>query len=630
MRRILTVALLIGMLCLSLAGVSSAAVYNEAPMLRVQVAAGELPPVEERLPEEPLVLPVEEIGQYGGTLRTLGVGRQTFAAYLRIESLINMSNDSATTLPGVAKDWKLSEDGKTFTLQLRKGMKWSDGEPFTADDILFWWEDIVLNDEYMPVKPPVWMQKGELMKVEKEGDYTIHLRFAYPYPGIAFLLRIPDTTGRQFDGGTSEGVFAPKHYLKKWHPKYNPQAAELAKEEGFATWVEAFAFHSSWFFTQQDIDLPVVGMFKLESVTATEEKWVRNPYYFKVDPAGNQLPYIDRNFNLIFTSAETTDIMMLAGDVDFNMVGVADIPLFRENQEKGGYHIEVEASAEASAWSAFCFNLNHPDPVLREIFQDIRWGHAMSLALDREEINEVLFFGEGTPRQYTVHPSASFYEERWGEAYAEYDPDEANRLLDEMGLDKRDSDGFRLRPDGETLAIMIEGYVSAMPMLPLIKEYWDDVGVKTDFKEDDIGLFITRLVNSELDVVPWVGDRMTEGMWYALRLSLWDNFFYARSWNDWLQSGGENGEEPPEEIKHMFEVANNWRVTNPGSEEYMRLAKEQLDFFSEHLYVIGTVGMPPVAVYIKNNLKNYSVGMLTADSGTLVSKFPAQWYLEQE
>lgn len=633
MTRKLVVVLLAAVLCLI--GMSSALAYNESPMLKVKVAAGELPPVEERLPEEPLVLEVfEEIGQYGGNLRTFEVGRGwNDGIWTRTEGLLGMSNDTTTTLPSVAKDWKQSEDGKTFTLYLRKGLKWSDGEPFTADDILFWWEDIILNDDYTPVKPRMWMPGDELMKVEKEGDYTVNFRFSTFNAGIVYLIRSWDVS-RGWDGKTNGGMYAPKHYLKKWHPKYNPKAVELAKEEGFASWVEAFAFHGVNTMNQQDANRPTLGMFKLKEVTTAQEIWERNPYYFKVDSAGNQLPYIDYHTVLILASADTIPVLMLAGDIDFACTGtggLADVPLLRENEEKGGFRVPILPNAEGSSWDIFAFNLNHPDPVLRNIFQDIRWGHAMSLAIDREELKEVLFFGGGTPRQYTVHPSASFYEERWGKAYAEYDSEEANRLLDEMGLDKRDSAGFRLRPDGKTLQIMLAGIWPSQFELPLIKEYWDDVGVKTDFKQVDDAFYWAQYGAAQLDLAIWAGDRMTEGLWYAMRSSHWDSFTYAPLWGQWLNSDGKEGEEPPDEIKHIFEVQNDWRASIPGTEEYKRLAKEICDFFAEHIYVIGTVGMTPYPVYLKDNLRNFDEsGMLSADSCMWVSKFPAQWFFKQK
>ncbi|GAG46634.1 unnamed protein product, partial [marine sediment metagenome] len=215
MIRKLTVVLLTGVICLI--GVTSAlaVTYNEAPMLRTLVAAGELPPVEERLPEEPLVVPVvEEIGQYGGmvNLTHTGTGQWSSGGFqiIRFENLLRMAPDG-TILPNLAKDWKLSDDAKAITIYLRKGIKWSDGVPFTADDLMFWWEDVTLNDELTPVKPKEWCPGGEPMRMEKIDDYTIRLHFAVPNPLVALSLVFPTRPFR----------FA-KHHMKQFHPRYTP------------------------------------------------------------------------------------------------------------------------------------------------------------------------------------------------------------------------------------------------------------------------------------------------------------------------------------------------------------------------------------------------------------------------
>jgi len=210
--------------------------FNESPMFRVKVAAGELPPVDERVSAEPLVIePVEKVGKYGGILHTFAKSPMGWSADadIRRGQLFRLNESATKAIPALGKGYELSKDCKTYTLYLRKGVKWSDGHPFTVDDILFWWEDEILNDELTPTKPRMWMPGGKLTEFEKIDDYTLRMHFAVPNPTIVMSL------ARAYQGG----FFDPKHYLKKWHIKYNPEANELAKKEGFDNWYQAFEFH---------------------------------------------------------------------------------------------------------------------------------------------------------------------------------------------------------------------------------------------------------------------------------------------------------------------------------------------------------------------------------------------------
>ena len=303
MIRKLTVVLLTGVICLL--GVTSAwaVKYNEAPMLQVKVAAGELPSVEERLPEEPKVIePIEEIGQYGGVMQLVtGVRYVCYTMFEGInQKIAGFTLDGKEIEPCVAKGWDLSDDYKTLTLYLRKGMKWSDGEPFTADDILFWYQDIILNDELTPVKPKQWMPGGEPMKVKKIDNYTIQLEFSVPHLTVIEVM-----------SGYVLCAY-PKHYVKKYHIKYNAKADEIAREEGYDHWWQAFQWHSAdptLGEDGEDLNRPTVKPWVLKKVDAAQNRYYeRNPYYWKVDTAGNQLPYIDE---VTLLSVATSEIVAL-------------------------------------------------------------------------------------------------------------------------------------------------------------------------------------------------------------------------------------------------------------------------------------------------------------------------------
>jgi len=575
--------------------------FNEAPILRARVAAGELPPVEERLPEEPIVIePLEEIGQYGGTLITASTAlERSYDSWWAIQYyLANTIGPKRELFPHVLKGWDLSEDFKTIILHLRKGMKWSDGVPYTADDIMFWYEDILLNDNLTPVKPEKWSPGGKLMEVEKIDDYTVRLKFAVPYP-VADMKLIDRPPANR-----------PKHYLKKWHIKYNPRANELAKEEGYDNWWQCFNFHANakW---RQDVNLPVNFPWILKKISTTKRIYERNPYYWMVDTAGNQLPYADKMVVEIVANAEVYNLKAISGELSYAgyELTLDNYPLYKKNEERGDYEVRLWDNA-VSTQVGFAFNLTHKDPVLRKIFNDIRFRQAMSLAIDRDEINDLLYFGKAVPRQPAALPTVSFYEPWMGDYYTEYNPERANALLDEMGLDKKNKEGYRLRPDGKPLVInvlRISGRGPQAKIMELVKGYWKKVGVKVNVKEVKAEFYATQVWSNSLDVGLEVSSRGSET---AMRMELndyqppWGWYGSGVPWEIWHDTHGKEGEEPPEEIKRLFELCDEFSTTPVGTEKYMRLGKEILTINVKNLFVIGTVGLAPKVIIVKKNLKN--------------------------
>jgi len=561
--------------------------FHESPMLRTKVAAGILPPVEERLPDEPLVLkPFKEIGKYGGTLRVGMVSAANYdpARQIPQEFMLWMDRKFEKVIPNIAKGWKFSNNGRTLTLYLRKGMKWSDGAPFTADDIMFWWEDVVLNDELTPVKPRLWKSKdGTLMRVKKIDDYTVEFDFSEPYWGVIYVF----ATHGQRD------CFLPKHALKKYHIKYNKKANELAKEAGYEYWWQMF--NSKIMPHLQYPDVPTVGPWIVKKIKLDGVVYERNPYYFKIDPAGNQLPYIDRMRGTFFGDAQTHLMQIVAGQLDFEAWGLAitDYPVLVENAKQGGYRVWIGKDFWGSIATYF-FNQNHTeDPVIRDLLRNVKFRQALSLAINREEIKEVVALGRGEVRQATIVPSCSFYEEKWAKSYAEYDPDKANKILDEIGLDKRDKDGYRLRPDGKRLTITVT-LVPDVAYWPntseLVKEYWENVGVKTvlDVKAREAFWPFIRSGKSQVQV--WVLDLVSEPafvMYGALDFKGNPGWCYA--WQTWWESNGKEGEEPPEEVKHIWSLCDS--LPYLSVEERNKAAKEICDFQAKNLFFIGTVGM---------------------------------------
>ncbi len=578
--------------------------FSESPVLKSKVAAGTLPPVEKRLPEEPLVVqPKNEIGRYGGTFRvgSINPGAGGTDEYLsRCQPLVILTPDLKSIVPNIAKGWSFSENNSVFTLYLRKGMKWSDGAPFTADDFVFWYEDILLNDELTPVKPRDWAPGGKLVKVDKIDETTVRFTFGGPYPVILDQLAITVEQVNRYP-------FQPKHYLKKFHPKYNPNADAEAKQAGFDSWWKWFG--ANWVMAQNERKpgYPEINPWvPAKTDAAGNRTYERNPYYWKVDTAGNQLPYADTQIRMIVESTELWNLKVIAGEYDYaaQHTSVDTYPVFKENEAKGGYHAMIWQFDRGVEMVNFKFNQTIEDPVQRVIFRDLRFRQAFSLAINRAEINKVIFNGRAIARQGAVVPSVSFYEPAMGEHYAQYDPEESKRLLDEMGL-KYDKEGkVRLRPDGRPLVITVEFAQYAGPrtkMLELIKETIEAVGIQVALKQIDQGLYAQRANAGALETTMWNLDATTEIGYHRNPLAFLP---YATAWTLWLNTGGKSGEEPTKEVKDYFALSEKFMQVPLGSEEYTKIGKELVWMSLNNLWNIGVVGQIPKPVIFKTSLGN--------------------------
>ncbi len=585
--------------------------FSEAPSLRIKVAAGELPPVEERLPKEPVVIePVEEIGQYGGTWTQCMTSSYHIGLVINVFSYevpVCWNRGMTEIVPNVFKSWETSEDGRAFTFHLRKGMKWSDGYPFTAEDIRFWYEDIALNKELGT--PAKWLPR----EVQKIDDYTVAFRFVEP-PGL-FLEETAH--GRRF--------WQPAHYLKRFHPAYTPME-ELKKKfekEGYSNWVDLFSTKlgpRSWGLAL-DPECPTLNPWVLKTTEfpATRFVFERNPYYWKVDPAGNQLPYLDRAVVNIVADAEMVNMKAMTGEVNLQtwFTDIMNYPLYVESQEEGNYRVLLWPTDFGSEFGLF-LNQNVEDEVLRKVIRDVQFRRALSLAIDREAINQTCFLGLGVPRQATVVSASPLYKEEYAKAYTQYDLQRANTLLDEIGLTERDKDGFRLRPDGKTLSLII-GYYSRMVLsgvdaLGIIKENWKSVGVKVVLRSAEEALTQKRFSDGELSIIVHPG---FDAYYPIDPRILWflPIIYYrspARNWSapgwgpqyaNWYVTEGKEGEEPPPEIKRLYDIWEEIKVT-VDPEKRKRLFQEILKANAENVYPIGAVGEVPHIVIVGNNFRN--------------------------
>ena len=603
--------------------------YNEAPALAELVKAGKLPPVEERLPEEPkVVTPISEVGQYGGTQRGPAYGPkigQLDTEALRRQPLVNWELDLKTISPNILKDYQASPDYKTWTLTLRKGLKYSDGVPLTADDFLFWYEDILQNKDLTPSMPTMWAPNGKLMQMTKVDDYTVKVDFEDSNPNFDL------TMVRSYENNT---MYAPKHYLQKWHIKYNDKANDVAKEENFETWAQAFLYHVDRYQSQQDTNLPDITPWVLSKIDDLGNKYFsRNPYYWAVDTAGNQLPYIDEQVAVMVKDKDVRNLKLIGQELDNageNPLPLSDFTLYKENEEKGNYKVFLFNNTRGGD-VGIALNLTHKDPVLRQIFNDVRFRQAMSMAVNRDEVNQVRAFGKGLIRQATIPPSVSFYEDWMGNYYIEYNVDKANALLDEMGLKWDANKTVRMRPDGKPLEIVMETWEEFAPFAEMVSEMWTVLGVKTTMKQEERSLWDQRQQANELDASADPYDSVAEPV---LRANVMSRLrpggdTQMPAWKDWFGSSGSIGEEPPQDIKDLYALCEKFAVTKPGSEEYMALGKEIATKYTQSLYRIG-IYLGPRVIIFSNKLGNVpSEGTFANDYGFWDPYRGDQWYFKQ-
>jgi peptide/nickel transport system substrate-binding protein len=595
---------------------------------------GDLPPVEERLPEEPMVVqPYDEIGGYGGRARWISLGPESGNSEFlsaRHVNIVRFLDDMKTIVPNVAKSYEWNDDFTEITFVLRKGHKWSDGQPFTVDDMLFWYDDIMLNEELYPEVPSYFVYGGEPMQMEKIDDLTVKIHFAAPAQGFTIMM------ARSYFQ-----PWRPKHFYVDKHLKYNPDVAKTAEAEGYADWVEYFF---SWFGQWQDA-VHRYGVPKLESHILVEETteykvFAANPYYYKVDTVGNQLPYIDEQYQSYAPDKELIELKIINGEVDqkAQSLQIASLPLYKEHEEDGNYSIQMPPGADNGR--IYTFNCTSQDPVLREIFQNPKFSQAMSLAMDREEINQVLCFGLCEPRQgIPVHPTVSFAKPEWFTYMTEYDPEQANALLDEIGLDQRDADGWRLRPDGERLVIFNVYLLQTgnVALHELTKEYWEDVGVKVELKEVSSEAYRTMVSSNEHDVASFTSGMTIEPALFSNPFRLYPPFgdralepLCGAEWFDYWASDGASGTKPDDDTLALFDLTDQWRSSVPGTEEYERLGREIVEIHRDHFWLVGTISDSPAVTIVHNRLGNTPQWTIQAWDYYRTYAFRTdQWYIKE-
>ncbi len=580
--------------------------YAEAPVLAEKAKAGGLPPIEERLPLEPRVIPVaEEIGQYGGVWHRCAVGVSDAGiinSRLSYECLVRWNDDGSGVVPNVAKAFEINADATEFTFHLREGMKWSDGEPFTADDVVFYVVDDLMNAERNPTLPKRYRDpiNQEPLAVEKVDDYTFKVIYKSPYGLFIQVLAGPSAL---------DWTVRPKHYLTQFHPTYavKEELEAKIKAANFTNWWELFGNRADW----QNAEIPHIWPW-LPTRVPPDVPIVceRNPYYWKVDAEGNQLPYIDSVQFDIVENADLLNMKAVAGEIDcqFRHIMWANYPLFVENAQQGDYRVMKWTLAEGSN-ALLHPNMNHGDAGLRELMQTKDFRIALSVAIDRKAINELAYQGFGSPRQAALVPQCPYYKPEHETKYAELDIAKGNELLDGIGLTAKDDEGFRLRKDGTPLSVTFEYAPVFGPwrdVVNMVCEQWKEIGIRGIPKEEDRTLFAERATAGlEMDMGIWTMDRcftpLIEPL-YFMPISGGTPPSTAREWVQWNDTRGAQGTEPPEDVRAQFALYEEIKGATPDI--LPGLAQQFFDNASEAIWFIGTVGVLPHVGIVKNNFRN--------------------------
>ncbi|NNJ67610.1 MAG: ABC transporter substrate-binding protein [Boseongicola sp.] len=609
------------------------------------VGNGPLAAVADRLPAEPLVVvPYDSVGRYGGVLNVLSnateAGTSDFLS-VRHVNLVRYSDDLQTIVPNIAKSWEWNDDFTQLTFKLRAGHKWSDGAPFTSADVAFWHNNLMLDTNIFEIPKDYVTVGGETMTVDTPDDVTVVFNLPAPKPGL--LAHFATHFGQGFQ---------PKHFLGQFHPDINADADAYAQSLGFENGydaIKAYYGNSDWTDTPTPMlskpDL-VDGLPKhthptLEShiyIADTTEgrRLVANPYFHQVDPTGQQLPYIGEQDEVYINDNEVRILKIVNGEVDYKSqsLQLASAPLLLESQESGNYTVQLKPEITIGA---FGFNVTHEDPAKRAVFGDVSFREAMSLAINREQLNEVGFFGQGTPMQYTgFSPMPEFIEGDWQNYMAGYDPDGANARLDALGMADTDGDGFRELPNGEKLVLNLNYSTQGIAgqTVELVSQYWADVGIQSVVKEVTPDEYRSAQSSNNLDVSMW---RKSQPLAIVLgNNELWvppfENYFGNRNgmlWAEWVDSNGSAGVEPPADVKQLIADINAFQSADQSSDEFKMLGNRMVENMTKNLYFIGTVNAP--APLINNNdLKNFTE--FKTHSYEYYRTYPyraTQWWLDE-
>lgn len=620
------------MLALSAAAPSlhaQALTLTETEMFAKDVAAGKLPPVDKRVPAVPLVVkmdePEQQVGKQGGTLNML-IGRSRDVRLMVVYGYARLVgyDRSLGLAPDIAQSYEVKDD-KVFTFRLRRGHRWSDGQPFTAEDFRYFWEDVANNAELSPAGPPVEMLvDGEAPKFEVVDPLTV--RYTWSKPNRDFLSRIASASPLY--------LFRPAHYLKKFHKKYTPKVVETETGPGKRGWAAAHNKQDNMY-QFDNPELPTLEPW-INTTKSPSDRFVgvRNPYFHRVDPRGRQLPYIDR---VVMSVAEGKLIPAKAGagesDLQARDVSFKDYTFLKKNEKQNNYRALLWRTGAGSQFTLFP-NLNVNDPVWRAVIRDVRFRRALSMSIDRALVNQVLYFGLGTESNNTVLPQSPLFKDNYQKQWIKFDKRAAERLLDEIGL-KRGPDGIRKLSDGRLVELVVETAgesTEQTDVLELIRDSWKDVGIKLFTKPSQREVLRNRVFSGEALMSVWGGlenglpnaDTSPDDLAPTNQQHLqWPKFGQHH------ETAGKAGVAPDmPEVQELVKLHAAWRAATNKSERE-KVWHQMLALHADQQFTIGVISGVPQPVVARTTLMNVpEKGFYNWDPGAFfgIYRMDAFWF----
>jgi peptide/nickel transport system substrate-binding protein len=579
----------------------------ETPSLSALVAAGRLPPVRQRIPETPSVAAMDgktkTLGRHGGELRIL-MAKPTDTRLITVYGYARLViyDDSLKLVPDLLERFEVRE-GRMFTLHLRKGHRWSDGHPFTTEDFRYYWEDVANNSELSPLGP------DKRLIIDRESPFfevidERTVRFTWSRPNPYFLAALADASPLY--------IYRPSHYLKQFHARYADETALLkkAREAHHVNWA---ALHQAKdrLYTMDNPDLPTLQPW-LNTTKPPSIRFLfkRNPFYHRIDAAGRQLPYIDAiTVNVALANLIPAKTGAGESDLQSRYIAFEDYTFLKESEPRYNFSVRLWGTTKG-AHIALYPNLNTSDPTWRQVIRDVRFRQALSLAIDREEINEVVYFGLAKVGNNTVLEASPLFKPAYRTNWCVLDLMKANQLLDQMGLTKRNKDGIRLLPDGRPMVVVVDTSgekTETTDVLELIGDTWSKIGVKMLVRPAQRDIFRNRVFSGQSLISVWSGlangvptaemspDEFVPTRQYQLQWPMWGKF---------IESRGKAG-EPPDlpEAKALLNLSTDWRrAADPSvkTEIWHRI----LEIHSSQVYSIGIINRTLQPVVVSNRLRN--------------------------
>ncbi|MEP1208404.1 MAG: ABC transporter substrate-binding protein [Rhizobiaceae bacterium] len=589
-------------------------VLAQADPLLLKVEDGKLPALSDRLPKNPLVVtPTDKVGTHGGTWNHALVGGGSLVMLVRYqgyEPLVRFNPQWTGVEPNVAESVDVNEEATVYSFKLREGMKWSDGEPYTTEDVRFWYEDMFQDEEVGATRAQgYWSSGGKLARLEVIDKYNF--RVVFDVPNGFFLQNMAR-------GAQDVTTRAPSHYLKQFHIKHNDQADALAKEQGLDNWVALFHRESGVMEENvyyQNSKRPTLEAWAFSTAPGEDTERAiaeRNPYYFKVDTEGKQLPYFDRIVYQVVGDPEVLLLKTLQGEIDFMGLYIntpTNKPILFDSKETGNYDF-ITLKETAANSMVFMLNLNHTDPVKHEIFNNRDFRVALSHAIDRQAMIDAVFVGQGKPAQPSILEGDPLHNPTLSYQYTEYDPDKANSILDGI-LPNKDSEGYRLDKNGNRLTIIFEidqARSTFLDMFELALPNFQAVGIDAQMRTMDRSLWETRVRGGrEFDASAHrFGANNSIGAMLDPRyfVPYSRNGFYASGWSLYFSDPGkENAIEPPADVKAQQERYKKLLAT-ANQDDQTEIMKEILSVAAEQFLVFGVTLPPDGYGIVKNDMHN--------------------------